>query len=148
MNEPQSPAQPLFTRLDRSGTDMERELVAWEQVASLVDRQRQMIVKREHEGMPELNRRLAQAFADASRMHKASGPALLKLHADPRAIELDRLQRRVRAAAAINRDLIGDLLAYVNFSLELLCPQIASPIYNQNGRLARKPVAIAINRSA
>ena len=128
--------------------DIGTELIAWEELADLVDQQRQMIIRREHEGMPELNRRLAQAFARASRMRKVSGPPLQRLRTDPEAVKLDRLQRRVRAAATINRDLIGDILAYVNFSLELLCPQIAAPIYNQRGRLSHKPVAIALNRSA
>lgn len=148
MNDQQSQRQPVFTKIDRSEIDIEAELTAWNQVSDLIDLQRQMIINRECEGMPELNRRLAQAFADASRMRKASGSPLLRLRTDPRAIELDRLQRRVRTAAAISRDLIGDVLAYVNFSLELLCPQATSPVYNQDGRLARRPVATAVNRSA
>lgn len=148
MSNQQSPGQPVFTKIDRSEIDIETELAAWKQVSNLVDLQRQMIIQRECEGMPELNRRLAQAFADASRMRRTSGPPILKLRTDPRAIELDRLQRRVRAAAAINRDLIGDVLAYVSFSLELLCPQATSPVYNQEGRLARRPVTTAVNRSA
>lgn len=148
MNDRKSARQPVFTKIDGSELDLETELAAWKQVSDLVDVQRQMIIQRECDGMPELNRRLAQAFADASRMRQASGPPILKLRTDPRAIELDRLQRRVRTAAAINRDLIGDVLAYVNFSLELLCPHATSPVYNQEGRLARRPVTTAVNRSA
>jgi len=131
-----------------SPRDIAAELAAWQELADLVDQQRQMIIQREHDGMPELNRRLAQAFAEASRMRYVSGSPLQNLHANPRAFELDQLQRRVRAAAAVNSDLIADVLAFVDFSIELLCPQIAGPVYRQDGRLARRPVAISVNHSA
>ena len=130
-----------------SQIDIGAEMTAWEQVADLVGQQREMIIKRDHEGMPELNRCLAQAFAHACRMRSVSGPPALRMRTDPFALALDQLQRRVRAAASVNRDLISDMLAYVDFSLELLCPQIASPIYDQKGQLGQRRICTALNRS-
>lgn len=124
------------------------ELAAWRELARLVGKQREMIIAREYEGMPELNRQLAQAFGRASQMRKRAGPPVLRMHSDPQAAELDALQRRVRAAARLNNELILDVLAYVDFFVELLCPQIASPVYDENGQLGNTRFCTAVNRSA
>lgn len=131
-----------------SAVDIDTEITAWQQLARLVDAQRQMIFARQHESMPELNRQLAQAFAEVCQMRRFAGPPALRIHSETRARELDILQRRVRAAARLNRELITDALAYVNFSLELMCPQIATPVYDQKGQVGRKRFATAVNRSA
>jgi len=131
-----------------AAVDIDTEIAAWQDLAQLVDAQRQMIIARKHEGMPELNRLVAQAFAQVSQMRRFAGPPALRLHSEPRARELDALQRRVRAAAKLNRELLSDALAYVKFSLKLICPQIANPVYNQKGQLGRRSFATAVNRSA
>lgn len=140
-------ARQFVPQAHPSAVDVRTEMVAWQALAHLVDTQRQMIIAREHEGLPELNKQLAQAFARVSQMRRFSGPPALRLQSDPRAGELDILQRRVRAAAKLNRELISDALAYVDFSLELMCPQIATPVYDQKGQLGKKRLSTTINRS-
>jgi hypothetical protein len=118
----------------------------WDHLAELLAAQREAIISRDHDALADISDRLhahcrmLQAPAEHALSVRPTGD-------DPLAALAD-LQIQVRAAAQVNHELIADALACTDMMLQLLCPALSSPVYDQRGQLGDRTCALSLNRSA
>ncbi len=128
--------------------DLAAEMRIWEEIAELMQRQRDLITSRDHAALADSNQQLLKRLSTAAACRENSQLTAEQLRRHPLAADLDAIQRRVRIQARINSELIGDALAYADFSFQLLYPQACSPVYDQEGQLEGPHTNLAVNRSA
>ena len=137
---------------------MAEDLAGWEELAGLMAQQRDMLLRRDHGGLTELNRLVAEKLGEQAIRHRqrgtVNGGKLEACPTDPRetpravAVRLDELQRQVRNQAQINCELAADALAHTEFLLEVLYPQARSPVYDEGGKVSGCHVNAAVNWEA
>ena len=128
--------------------DLAAEMSIWEEIAEAMQRQRDLIISRDHAALADSNQQLQEQLFAAAACRKNSQLTAEELRRHPLAADIDAIQRRVRIQAHINSELIGDALAYADFSFQLLYPQACSPLYDQEGQLEGPHTNLAVNRSA
>lgn len=122
------------------------QLRLWEHLAELVAAQRDAILCRDHQALADISDRLhahcriLQARAEHSLSMQPTDDDALAALAD--------LQLQVQAAAQVNHELIADALACTDMMLQLLHPELSSPVYDQRGQLGDRTCALSLNRSA
>ncbi len=136
------------------------DLAGWEELAKLMAQQRDMLLRRDHNGLTELNRMVAGNLADQATRYRQSTKLIdgvgnagysTQFPAETPskvAARLDELQRNVRNQARINCELAADALAYAEFLLEMLYPQTRSPVYDEGGKVNGCHVNAAVNWEA
>ncbi len=118
----------------------------WQHLAELVAAQREAIIGRDHQSLADINDRLHVHCR--SLQADAEPPLPGQLMDDEALAELADLQLQVRAAAQVNYDLIADALACTDTMLQLLHPELCSPVYDQRGQVADRFGGLSVNRSA
>ena len=125
------------------------ELAGWEELAGLMAQQRDMLMRREHGGLTELNRLVAEKLGEQVIQHRERAELVDEL--DGRSVvaaRLDELQQNVRNQAQVNCELAADALAHTEFLLEALYPQARSPVYDEGGKVGGRRVNAAVDWEA
>ncbi len=118
----------------------------WQHLAELVAAQREAIISHDHQALADTSDRL---HVHCRSLQADVEPSLLEQLMDDEALaELADLQLQVQAAARVNYDLIADALACTDTMLQLLHPELCSPVYDQRGQVADRFGGLSINRSA
>ncbi len=124
------------------------ELAGWEELAGLMAQQRDMLLRRDHGGLPDLNRLVAEKLAGVSRAELNSHREFRPETPRAAAAALNELQRQVRNQAQVNCELAADALAHAEFLLEALYPQARSPVYDEGGKVSGCRVNAAVDWEA
>ena len=117
------------------------KLAGWQELADLMTQQRDMLLRRDHGGLTELNGLVARKLGEQVMQHRQEAPV-------SESARLDELQRNVRDQAQINYELAGDALAHAEFLLEVLYPQARSPVYDEGGKMGECHVSAAVDWEA
>ena len=123
------------------------QLAGWQELAELMTQQRDMLLRRDHGGLTELNGLVAARLGEqaAPCLHGEFAAETPRTAATAR---LDELRRNVRNQAQINYELAGDALAHAEFLLEVLYPQARSPVYDEGGKVNGCHVSAAVDWEA
>ncbi len=125
-----------------------RELRAYEAVAELLRQQRKAAIDQDLQRLAEINRQLSEAAeaarrCTADRLRALAGPPpggnFLQVWES-----LRRAQHTLHREAELTSEVLAELLAYVEFALDLLGPTAS---YDQHGRPRPAPGSV-INHAA